>query len=194
MKRVSKNANLKSASGSIRIIAGQWRGRKLPVVNAQGLRPTTDRNKEMLFNWLMNDVRDANVLDMFAGSGGLGLEALSRYAAHCTFVENDAQAVKVLHQNIALLGANAQVIKGDAFQTVTTLSSNFDIIFIDPPFHHGLSQRAIDAIHHSQLLNADGLLYLEQEAHQSLPRLPDNWTIIKQKQTPQINCLLVSRR
>ncbi len=194
MKRASKKANFKSASGSIRIIAGQWRGRKLPVVNVEGLRPTTDRNKEMLFNWLMHDVRDAKVLDMFAGSGGLGLEALSRYAAHCTFLESDAQAISVLKKNITTLDAQASVIKGDAFQSVASLSTEFDIILVDPPFHQGLSQQAIDAIDKYSLLKTDGVVYLEQEAHQPLPHFPNNWIILKQKQTPQIHCLLLSRR
>ncbi|MCW8091942.1 16S rRNA (guanine(966)-N(2))-methyltransferase RsmD [Alteromonas sp. ASW11-130] len=194
MKRASKKASSRIASGSIRIISGQWRGRKLPVINADGLRPTTDRNKEMLFNWLMHDVRDSKVLDMFAGSGGLGFEALSRYATNCTFLEYDKIAVQCIQQNIATLGAQAQVLQGDALQLAASLTGSFDLIFVDPPFHQGLTQQAIDAIEKHQLLNADGLIYLEQEKQHPLPHLPDNLTIIKQKQTAQVSCLLLHRR
>ncbi|NMH60233.1 16S rRNA (guanine(966)-N(2))-methyltransferase RsmD [Alteromonas ponticola] len=194
MKRASKKANSRTTSGSIRIISGQWRGRKLPVISAQGLRPTTDRNKEMLFNWLMHDTRDANVLDMFAGSGGLGFEALSRYAAHCTFIEQDKTAVKGINQNIALLGASATVKQGDAVQVATLLSSSFDIIFIDPPFHQGLTQQAIDIVQRFNLLSADGLIYVEQESQQPIPRLPDDLEILKQKHTAQVSCWLLHRR
>ncbi|MCW8109251.1 16S rRNA (guanine(966)-N(2))-methyltransferase RsmD [Alteromonas ponticola] len=191
MKRASKKANPKTTSGSIRIISGQWRGRKLPVINTHGLRPTTDRNKEMLFNWLMHDIRDTQVLDMFAGSGGLGFEALSRYATDCTFVEYDKMAAQRIKENIDALGASASVIQGDARQIASSISRSFDIIFIDPPFHQGLAQQAIDVIMHYQLLKAGGLIYLEQESQLPLPQLPEGLTLIKQKQTAQVSCLLL---
>ncbi|WP_350636673.1 16S rRNA (guanine(966)-N(2))-methyltransferase RsmD, partial [Pseudoalteromonas sp. GW168-MNA-CIBAN-0100] len=87
----------------MRVISGQFRGRKLPVKDVQGLRPTTDRIKETVFNWLMQDTREANVLDCFAGSGGLGFEALSRFAKSATFVELDAAAAKQIELNISTL-------------------------------------------------------------------------------------------
>ena len=101
MTRARKQAN--SSTGSIRIIGGSHRGRKLPVLNAEGLRPTTDRTKETLFNWLMMDVQGANCLDCFAGAGSLGFEALSRGAKSVTFMELDKPAAKQLQANATLL-------------------------------------------------------------------------------------------
>ena len=102
-KTTKNKAITKSTDGFIRVISGQFRGRKLPVKDVQGLRPTTDRIKETVFNWLMQDTRDANVLDCFAGSGGLGFEALSRFASTALFIELDPSAAKQLAQNIATL-------------------------------------------------------------------------------------------
>ena len=132
----SRKTQSTNSPGQIRIIGGQWRGRKLPVLNAEGLRPTTDRNKETLFNWLMPYINDARCLDVFAGSGGLGLEALSRYAAHCDFIELDKQAASQLKSNLTLLKANelasATVHQGDALGILKGISqAPYDIIFVD---------------------------------------------------------------
>lgn len=200
MKRAPKKrgAQRQKASpgnaGFIRIIAGQWRGRRLPVRDAQGLRPTTDRNKETLFNWLMHSLTDAHCLDMFAGSGGLGLEALSRYAASCDFFELDAGNARQLQQNLGSLNAPGQIHTGDAMTLLAASSRRYDIVFIDPPFGQGLVQPALDALFTGDKVHANSEIYVEQEAGAPLPRLPDNWEWRRQKQTPSLHYGLISHR
>ena len=125
-------------TGVVRIIAGKHRGRKLPVLLAEGLRPTTDRVKETVFNWLMHDVLDSHCLDCFAGAGSLGFEALSRGAESVTLVEKQANIARQLKSNIALLKAeNAQVIQQDCLSFLSHSQQKFDLVFIDPPFKKG---------------------------------------------------------
>ena len=131
--KLRKNA---VASGQIRIIGGLWRGRKLPVLNSEGLRPTTDRIKETLFNWLMFDVNERRCLDLFAGSGSLGFEALSRGASQVVMVEKDHQVAQQLSQNLARLPqAPATVVNTDAMRYLASSATPFDLVFLDPPFH-----------------------------------------------------------
>jgi 16S rRNA (guanine966-N2)-methyltransferase len=173
--------------GSIRIIAGQHRGRKLPVLLAEGLRPTTDRVKETVFNWLMQDIAGAKVLDMFAGAGSLGFEAISRMASRVVMVEHNRNNALQLLKNVAVLNAQKQseVVAGDAFSALTQQSTPFDIVFIDPPFHQGLVQRAVDALVEQQLLKPDALIYIESES--SLPDLEQGRLVkIKQQTTQQV--------
>ncbi|MCC2617164.1 16S rRNA (guanine(966)-N(2))-methyltransferase RsmD [Aestuariibacter halophilus] len=172
--------------GSIRLISGQWRGRKLPVLDRDGLRPTTDRTKETLFNWLMNDIRDSRCLDLFAGSGSLGLEALSRYARHVTFVELDKGAADQIRNNLRALQVpteQAEVIFADACQTVTRLQHSYDVIFLDPPFGKGLLNPVIEALSQSGLVHPGSLIYIEHEPGESLSTMPNHWTCIKDKAT-----------
>ena len=130
--RQTKAANNKSSNGFIRIISGQFRGRKLPVKDVQGLRPTTDRIKETVFNWLMQDTRGAAVLDCFAGSGGLGFEALSRFAERAVFFELDKGAANQLQENISTLKLdNAAIKQGNSLSLLdqNTQNEQFDLIF-----------------------------------------------------------------
>lgn len=192
MKRARKTPHSTSRRGGhVRIIAGQWRGRKLPVHDLEGLRPTTDRNKETLFNWLMHDTQNAVCLDVFAGAGSLGMEALSRYASQCDFFEKDAQAASQLKTNLATLQANGTVSCGDALSLLKTSHNSYDIIFIDPPFNQGLVQPALDIIVQRQLIKPNGLIYIEQEANASLPAMPDTLQIIKSKQLSGLSYLLI---
>ena len=147
---MKKNRNGREASpnsrptGEVRIIAGLWRGRKLPVLNAEGLRPTTDRVKETLFNWLMNDIAGSRCLDCFAGSGSLGLEALSRQAQAVVFLEKFTPAAKQLKQNLsALKTEKGSVINSDTCQFLAQKNSEsaFDVVFIDPPKNLNLINR-----------------------------------------------------
>lgn len=170
MKSTSRtqNKNKPSSSlGEIRIIGGQWRGRKLKVQNKEGLRPTTDRVKETVFNWLMMDVRQSNVLDCFAGAGSLGFEAASRGAKSVVCIEKDKRAAKQLMDNTALLNAGAQikVINSDFFNAAETLDTAFDLIFIDPPFHKGMVENCIQTLLDNNLLKTGALIYLEQESN-----------------------------
>jgi 16S rRNA (guanine966-N2)-methyltransferase len=181
------------AIGAIRIISGRWRGRKLPVLDVSGLRPTTDKNKEMLFNWLMPYIVDANCLDAFAGSGSLGFEALSRDAKSVTFIELDKQAARNLSDNIHLLEIPAQQVKvkqGNAKQHLAQSHGPFDVIFLDPPFNQDLLAAVIDIICQYQLLAEGAVIYIECEGQGSVYSAPVNWYLLKQKQTPQIlSCL-----
>lgn len=186
-----KSHSGRSPTGQVRIIGGQWRGRKLPVSDAQGLRPTTDRNKETLFNWLMHHTTDARCLDVFAGSGGLGIEALSRYAGFCLFFEKDKTAARQLEGNLATLNANGKVVQGDALALLGQQSEPFDIIFVDPPFNADLVRPAISLILQHGLVQTGSLIYVEQEPDAALPALPGHWQIIKHKQSSGLQYLLI---
>lgn len=175
--------------GAIRIISGQWRGRKLPVLDAEGLRPTTDRNKETLFNWLMHDTHGSRCLDVFAGSGGLGFEALSRYAAFCQFIEKDKNNARQLSENIQLIGlegSQANVIHQDALDALKQLQAPFDVIFLDPPFHQNLLEKSISLIEEHGLLAPDGVIYIEHEAGHPALAIPNSWQLEKDRNNRQV--------
>jgi len=181
--------------GFIRLISGQWKGKKLPVKDKQGLRPTTDRTKETLFNWLMHDVREANCLDCFSGSGSLGFEALSRYAKFCTFLELDKQVAQQLQVNLNTLNIdNAQVIQGDSLQYLSKLAPlQYDIVFIDPPFNQGLAQPCIEQLEAQGHLSESSLIYIEVENTLTACITPDNWSLLKEKTSGQVRYQLYRR-
>lgn len=151
--------------GKVRIIGGRWRGTRLPVADAAGLRPTSDRARETLFNWLQPPLPGARVLDLFAGSGALGLEALSRGASEAWLVERDRDVAESLRQAIARLHAEgeARVVAADALAFLREPSCvRFDIVFLDPPFAAGLWPAAFAAL--PQWLADDAWLYVESPA------------------------------
>ena len=194
-KKILSGRGQGKSAGKIRIIAGKYKGRKLPVLMAEGLRPTTDRVKETVFNWLMPYLSQANCLDCFAGSGGLGFEALSRGAAQVTLVELNRAAAKQLLANKELLKAdNLTVVNSDALSFLKEdslkagLTANtykpFDLVFLDPPFRKQLVEQA------AQLLNNYGLaeqalIYVEMEA-ESTQVIPVNWQLLKEKVAGQV--------
>ncbi len=167
----------KSAAGplsSIRLIAGEWRGRRLSVLASEGLRPTTDRVRETLFNWLAPDIYGARCLDLFAGTGALGFESLSRGATFVEFCELDAKAADLIKQNLTKLmqsnnESRAKITRGDALRWLDQYAGEpFDIIFLDPPFANAnLINAALARIRAGGLLAKDGLLYLECPRHGS---------------------------
>lgn len=197
-KKAAKNKAIsKSTDGFIRVISGQFRGRKLPVKNVEGLRPTTDRIKETVFNWLMQDTRDATVLDCFAGSGGLGFEALSRFAKNTTFIELDVLAAKQIEQNICTLNLNnAQVVQTNSLSYLAQKNINqpFDLVFVDPPFRKNLAQSSCDLLENNQWLSQDALIYVEVEIELSNFSPPNNWLLIKEKKAGQVFCQLYQRQ
>ena len=151
------------APGQVRIIGGRWRGTRLPVANAPGLRPTSNRVRETLFNWLQPVLPGARVLDVFAGSGTLGLEALSRGASEALLVERDAAIVETLHGVIAHLHADSQahVLRADATTLLRTpLHGRFDVVFVDPPFDSNLHDPTLALL--SPWLTDHAWLYLER--------------------------------
>lgn len=181
--------------GFIRLISGQWRGKKLPVKDKQGLRPTTDRTKETLFNWLMHDIRNANCLDCFSGSGSLGFEALSRYSKYCTFLELDKQVASQLQSNINTLKVdNAKIIQGDSLKYLAqTAQQQYDVVFVDPPFNLGLAQPCIAQLEVNGYLADQCLIYIEIENSLTDLQIPDNWALLKEKTSGQVRYQLFSR-
>ncbi|ELX8377818.1 16S rRNA (guanine(966)-N(2))-methyltransferase [Providencia vermicola] len=173
--------------GQIRIIGGKWRGRKLPVRDSEGLRPTTDRIKETLFNWLMPIVREARCLDCFAGSGALGFEALSRFADSVTFIELDKKNVQLLSENkVRLQANNANIINGNSLEVLNKLGTPFDVVFIDPPFRKGLLNETIRLLEKNQWLANESWIYVESEAESPLTDIPANWQLHREKIAGQV--------
>ncbi|OBW90940.1 16S rRNA methyltransferase [Gallibacterium genomosp. 3] len=175
--------------GDVRIIAGLWRGRKLPVLLSQGLRPTSDRVRETLFNWLMNDIVDARCLDCFAGSGALGFESLSRQAKSVTMLEKSSVIAKQLQQNLQQLKAqNGEVICTDTlrFLREQTVTAPFDIVFLDPPFHQDLLVETITLLESRSWLAQNALIYLECEKTLNEIEIPQTWQLLKEKFTQQV--------
>ena len=182
------------AMGEVRVIAGLWRGRKLPVLNAEGLRPTTDRVKETLFNWLMMDVANARCLDCFAGSGSLGIEALSRQAQAVVFLEKFANAAQQLKKNLASLKTDkATVINTDTLTYLSQKNSTepFEIIFIDPPFHHNFVPQVLTLLQQNNWLAENALIYVETEKNHPPLLLAENWQIIKEKSAGMVTSRLI---
>lgn len=180
--------------GEVRVIAGLWRGRKLPVLTAEGLRPTTDRVKETVFNWLMTDIADSRCLDCFAGSGSLGIEALSRRAQAVTFLEKFANAAVQLKKNLlALKTEKGTVIQTDSLQFLAQKNGGepFDIVFVDPPFHQGFVPQVLAHLAQNGWLAENALIYVETEKHHMPLALPENWQIIKEKPAGQVMSRLI---
>lgn len=183
MAKKPQNASL----GQIRIIGGKWRGRKLPVRDSEGLRPTTDRIKETLFNWLMPVVREARCLDCFAGSGALGFEALSRFADTVTFIELDKQNAQLLTENKTRLQAeNVTIINSNSLMVLSQIGNAFDVVFIDPPFRKGLLNETIELLEKNQWLADESWIYIESEAESSLTNIPVNWQLHREKIAGQV--------
>ena len=175
-------------AGMIRLISGQWRGRKLPVHDVDGLRPTTDRVKETLFNWLAAEVRASRCLDVFAGSGSLGFEALSRYASYVMMIEQEPKAARQLQQNLQTLQCTqAQVVCRDALQVLQQpCTEPFELVFLDPPFRKELLSQVIPLLEQQGWLADSALIYLERENEGTPPVIPANWQLLKDKQAGQV--------
>ncbi|WP_084257570.1 16S rRNA (guanine(966)-N(2))-methyltransferase RsmD [Pasteurella testudinis] len=170
--------------GEVRIIAGSWRGRKLPVLDNQGLRPTTDRIKETLFNWLMPYIVGARCLDCFAGSGSLGFEALSRQASAVQFFELDKSAVKQLQHNLQQLACERGTVQqGNTLQLLANGNGQapFDIVFVDPPFQRQLIAPTLELLRHNHWLADNALIYIESEKQLGEIQTPPDWQLLKEK-------------
>ncbi|MGO2132195.1 MAG: 16S rRNA (guanine(966)-N(2))-methyltransferase RsmD [Halomonas sp.] len=167
-----------TGSGRLRIIGGEFRRRLLPIINHPGLRPTPDRVRETLFNWLGSSTSGASVLDLCAGTGALGLEALSRGAARTQLVENDARVARALAGNLAALGISderAWIITADALRFLAGTPQAFDVVFVDPPFRQGLAARCCAALANGWLAD-NAWVYVETE--NGLPlEVPENWIL-----------------
>ncbi|HEU4624438.1 MAG TPA: 16S rRNA (guanine(966)-N(2))-methyltransferase RsmD [Steroidobacteraceae bacterium] len=178
----------------IRIIGGTWRGRRFRFADVPDIRPTPDRVRETLFNWLGSRVIGARCLDLFAGSGALGLEALSRGAASAVLVEQNAVAARSLNELVATLGARgARVERDDALRFLTRTPTPFDIVFLDPPFAAGLLAQVAERLEGKGWLAPDALIYVESSAREPLPALPASWQPLKAKRAGEVGYHLFAR-
>lgn len=164
----------------LRIIGGDWKRRQLAFASIDGLRPTPDRVRETLFNWLMWDVQNANVLDLCTGSGALSFEALSRGAAKVVMIEPDRTQAQFLTDNLELLKvtkARAQLKITTAQQAISTLKEQFDLVFLDPPYSLDLWQTLAEQA--DALIKPDAFIYVEADRDLSALKLPNSWRLIK---------------
>lgn len=190
MTRRSPRKSTPQTPSRLRIIGGRWRGRRLQFATVEGLRPTGDRLRETLFNWLQFQLPGARCLDLFAGSGALGLEALSRGAAEVDFVELNRSAVQILQAQLKLLGAdNGRVHYTSAKDFLAHTDTRYDIVFVDPPFAGDLWQETLAAL--GPRLAGNALVYVESPRDKAVPP-PDGWQIAKEKQAGQVCMRLFS--
>lgn len=190
----------RTRNNHVRIIAGQWRGSRLPVADLPGLRPTSDRVRETVFNWLMHTVRGARCLDLFAGSGALGVECLSRGAAFVQFVESNPVAADSLKQNVARLAKNLPepLFAVDSSNAMSLLDANpptsFDLVFLDPPFASELLQPAAQLLEQNRWLHSGSMVYVEQATRGATAELPENWAVLKEGKTKESRFQLLERQ
>lgn len=176
-----------SAANQVRIIGGIHRGRRLRFVPVLGLRPTPDRVRETLFNWLSADIVGARCLDLYAGSGALGMESLSRGAAYLMAVERNRAAAQRLRENLSLLDAGTfDVIQADVLRVLKQCPDQpFDIVFADPPFAGDLLGETCRRLVEAGWLTPDGRVYIEQDAHRAWPELPAGWAVHREGRAGQ---------
>ncbi len=193
-RRYSRGRNNNgSPSGRLRIVAGKWRGRFLPVADEPGLRPTSERIRETLFNWLATFIEESRCLDLFAGTGALGLEALSRGAGEVVFVETSVRAARVLQKSADALGATGVLLhRIDAFNYLQGEPQPFDIVFLDPPFATDLLEDLCRLLDEGGWLADGARIYLEQKRDRPLPELPVGWTILNDKTAGQVRYALLT--
>jgi 16S rRNA (guanine966-N2)-methyltransferase len=184
----------------LRIIGGKWRGRKLSFVESQGLRPTLDRVRETLFNWLQPVIYNSRCLDLYSGSGALGFEALSRGALQVTMVDNNRQVYKQLNLNLQLLGcenANTKCMDAIAFLSKQPIArpadTKYQIVFLDPPFNQNLLDKCCQQLEQQQLLAENSYIYIEAEKNLMLTNIPENWHKTKEKKAGQLAYYLFYR-
>jgi 16S rRNA (guanine966-N2)-methyltransferase len=187
LSRASSPARRGASARTLRIIGGAWRGRRLRFPPSPEIRPTPDRVRETLFNWLAARVPGARCLDLFAGSGAIGLEALSRGAAHVTFVERDAAAAREIAARLEEWGARTgRVEQSDALRFLkTTPAEPFDIAFLDPPFASPVLAESVACLEQGGWLVDDALVYVECAAA-SMPAVPPRWRPLKAKQAGEV--------
>ena len=178
---------------SVRIIAGAWRGRRIHFPDMPALRPTPDRVRETLFNWLQHSIAETRCLDLFAGSGALGLEALSRGAREVVFVEQFPAAAHALQEQLVRFGgaAKGRILRMGAARFLRTPGEPFDVAFLDPPFGTNALAEYIPLLDGGGWVNPNGLVYLENERSAGIPALPAHWEMLKSKSAGEVGYHLV---
>jgi len=192
MNRRLGKAWKKTAPGRLRIVAGMWRSRVLDIPDVPGLRPTPARVRETLFNWLGPGIEGARCLDLFAGSGALGFEALSRGAGETVFVDQSKAAARYLERNAALLGAGGAVVeRADAFEYLRRPGAGrFDVVFLDPPFAGEMLGDLCRLLDECGRLKPCARVYLEQDRATPQAELPQGWHTDKDKTAGQVRYML----
>lgn len=177
-------------NGKVYIISGKFKGRKISFNNTLYLRPTTNRIRETLFNWLSIYIKNARCLDCFSGSGALGIEAISRHAAFATLLEIEKTTVSKLKKTIKELNiCNLEIVHTNTLYWLKNNGHPYDIVFIDPPYNQGLIEKTITLLDKNKWLKKNSLVYIEKEKKKSI-KIPKNWTIYKKKNTSQIEYYL----
>ena len=178
-------------TNQIRIIGGEWRGRKIVFPDVEGLRPTGDRIRETVFNWLQADIAGARCLDLFAGSGALGFEAASRKAAEVVMVEKDNGVFHCLMQSKKQLNAENITLKHmDGLTLLGAVEKPFDVVFLDPPFQSGLLESSVKLLLQSSCLHAHSRIYVETDSQYAFSP-PDQWVLLKEKKTGNVRYYLI---
>ena len=194
MTKKSGAANKKPRPGRLRIVAGKWRSRLLDIADVPGLRPTSERVRETVFNWLAPSIQGARCLDLFAGTGALGFEALSRGATQVVFVESSRRAARAIEKSAKILDASGAIIqRGDADDYVRNAQpASFDIIFLDPPFADDRLEALCGQIEEQRILAPGGRIYLEEDREKPETPLPDRWRVLKDKAAGNVRYMLVA--
>lgn len=176
------------------IIAGEWRSRQLIFEDSPGLRPTSARFRETLFNWLQNDIISSQCLDLYAGSGALGFEAASRGAKSVVMVENNLQTCRLIKENIVKLSAQQiKIIREDAFKFLAGDPTQFNLVFLDPPFTKDLLIESCQWLEDNNWLTSSAKIYIEVESELSLNNIPANWHCLKNKNAGNVGYYLFER-
>ena len=179
----------------LNIIGGEWRSRQLSFIETPGLRPTPGRVRETVFNWLRYDIAGKHCLDLYAGSGALGFEALSRGAKSVVQVENNSQACQCLQANaLALLaGARLKIVQSDVLRYLDGQAEAFDVVFLDPPFDLELIAPTLKRLEENGWLAKQAMVYVESERHFCFPAMPENWRPLKSKSAGEVGYHLFAR-
>ena len=184
--------NKRSRPGRLRIVAGKWRSRLLPITDVEGLRPTPERIRETLFNWLAGEIAGSHCLDPFAGTGALAFEALSRGAASATLIDKSPGVVEALKSSAALLESdNARIECTDGLSFMRQKASRrYDIVFLDPPFAEDIVEECCRLLQSNGWLTDGAAVYIEQQKNRPLPELPRGWTINKENKAGNVRYML----
>ena len=196
-RRRAANARATRAgvANELRIVGGEWRGRRVKLAAGAPIRPTPDRVRETLFNWLQPVIRGARCLDLFAGSGALGLEALSRGAREVVFVDRDARAIRQIGSILEAFAAPSMPLHvSDALAFLRGTASAFDIVFLDPPFASGLLANASVRLEDKGWLAPNALIYIEAAHRDGPPVLPATWRLARAKRAGEVGYYLVEGR
>lgn len=181
-------------ANEVRIIGGAWRSRRIRFPDVTGLRPTPDRVRETLFNWLQGEIGGARCLDLYAGSGALGFEAASRGASRVVAVDSHPKVCDALRQNCAALDARqVEIVQSEVGRFLSGSGSAFEIVFMDPPFRRGFLTRTCELLGSRGWLAERAWVYLEAEAELALDGLPSDWSVVRSKQAGEVGYHLCRR-